>query len=78
MFWQIVKGALIRQKSQSRRNEMKSWWKIDGSYPAQINEALIGQKVAAEISLLFRSILDTPNSSINNISKTLNNFNNLY
>ena len=31
--------------------EMKSWWKIDGSYPANDTEALIGQKLAAEKNL---------------------------
>ena len=28
--------------------EMKSWWQIEGSTPAQIDEALIGKKLAAE------------------------------
>lgn len=28
--------------------EMKSWWQIDGSAPAQIDEALIGKKLAAD------------------------------
>ncbi len=27
---------------------MKSWWKVDGSYPANDAEALIGQKLAAD------------------------------
>ena len=31
--------------------EMKSWWKIDGSYPVNDSEALIGQKLAAEKNL---------------------------
>ena len=31
--------------------EMKSWWQIEGSAPAQIDEALIGKKLAAEKNL---------------------------
>lgn len=88
MFWQMVKGALIRQRNrfvESLRSkltvedglkisaagtwfnhemtlptgetlstgviEMKSWWKIDGLYPVNDSETLIGQKLAAEKNL---------------------------
>ena len=37
--------------------EMKSWWKIDCSYPANDAEALIGQKLTAEKNLHVGDVL---------------------
>lgn len=37
--------------------EMKSWWQIEGDYPAQIDEALIGQKLAADKQLRVGDVI---------------------
>lgn len=37
--------------------EMKSWWQIEGSAPAQIDEALIGKKLATEKNIKVGDVL---------------------
>ena len=37
--------------------EMKSWWQIEGAAPAQIDEALIGKKLAAQKNLKVGDVI---------------------
>ena len=42
--------------------EMKSWWQVDGAYPARNDEALVGQKLAVEKNLKVGDTLNYKNA----------------
>ena len=42
--------------------EMKSWWQVDGAYPARNDEALVGQKLAVEKNIKVGDTLNYKNA----------------